>query len=97
MSPDVKIRSDKRLYLIGGPGGVGKTTLAASIGLNLAAQGFKTVVLTVDPAKRLAEVERDTLVATLAYTQGNRQYAADLLGITVTILTEKLTAAGLTA
>lgn len=47
--------------------------------------------------KRLAEVERDTLLATLSYTQGNRQYAADLLGISVTILTEKLTAAGLAA
>lgn len=45
--------------------------------------------------KRLAEVERDTLLATLAYTQGNKQYAADLLGITVTILAEKLSAAGL--
>lgn len=47
--------------------------------------------------KRLAEVERDTLVATLAYTQGNRQYAADLLGISITILAEKLSAAGLSA
>ncbi|MBI1308789.1 MAG: AAA domain-containing protein [Proteobacteria bacterium] len=47
--------------------------------------------------KRLAEVERDTLVATLAYTQGNRQYAADLLGISLTILAEKLSAAGLAA
>lgn len=46
--------------------------------------------------KRLAEMERDMLVQTLAYTQGNRQYAADLLGISVTILAEKLTAAGLT-
>lgn len=45
--------------------------------------------------KRLAEVERDTLLATLAYTQGNQQYAADLLGISVTILAEKLQAAGL--
>jgi DNA-binding protein Fis len=40
-------------------------------------------------------VERDTLLATLAYTQGNKQYAADLLGITVTILAEKLAASGL--
>lgn len=46
--------------------------------------------------KRLAEIERETLLATLNYTQGNKQYAADLLGISVTILAEKLVASGLT-
>lgn len=45
--------------------------------------------------KRLAEIERETLVATLHYTKGNHQYAADLLGISVTILAEKLSASGL--
>ncbi len=45
----------KRVWLVGGPGGVGKTTLAASLGLALANQGHRTVVLTVDPAKRLAQ------------------------------------------
>jgi len=47
--------------------------------------------------KRLAEIEKETLLATLSYTQGNKQYAADLLGISLTILTEKLAASGLTA
>lgn len=46
---------DSRILLVGGPGGVGKTTLAASLGVALAEQGFKTVVLTVDPARRLAQ------------------------------------------
>lgn len=46
---------DKRIFLIGGPGGVGKTTVAAALGTRLALQGHKTVVLTVDPAKRLAQ------------------------------------------
>jgi DNA-binding NtrC family response regulator len=45
--------------------------------------------------RRLAEVEKETLLTTLAYTQGNRQYAADLLGISLTILSEKLASAGL--
>lgn len=45
----------KRVILVGGPGGVGKTTLAASLGVHLAEKGQKTVVLTVDPARRLAQ------------------------------------------
>lgn len=45
--------------------------------------------------KRLAELEKEALLQTLAYTGGNQQYAADVLGISVTILAEKLAAAGL--
>jgi anion-transporting ArsA/GET3 family ATPase len=37
-----------------GPGGVGKTTVSAAIGLGLAARGKKVVVVSIDPAKRLA-------------------------------------------
>ncbi|MGH2878878.1 MAG: ArsA family ATPase [Solirubrobacteraceae bacterium] len=37
-----------------GPGGVGKTTVSAAIGLGLAARGKKVVVISIDPAKRLA-------------------------------------------
>ncbi len=46
---------DKRVFIVGGPGGVGKTTLAASLGVQLAQAGYRTVVLTVDPARRLAQ------------------------------------------
>ena len=45
----------KNVFLVGGPGGVGKTTLAAVLGIQLARAGYKTLVLTVDPAKRLAQ------------------------------------------
>jgi anion-transporting ArsA/GET3 family ATPase len=38
-----------------GPGGVGKTTTAAVIGLHAARQGRRVVVVTIDPAKRLAD------------------------------------------
>jgi len=38
-----------------GSGGVGKTTTAAAIGLLGAASGRRTIVLTIDPAKRLAD------------------------------------------
>ena len=37
-----------------GSGGVGKTTVAASIGLRAARLGKKALVLTIDPARRLA-------------------------------------------
>lgn len=38
-----------------GPGGVGKTTSSAGIALHAAIQGKKVLVLTVDPARRLAQ------------------------------------------
>ena len=44
------------LICLMGPGGVGKTTISASIALALAHRGEKVVLLTVDPAKRLAQV-----------------------------------------
>ena len=46
--------SEKRVILVGGSGGVGKTTVAAALGIALARQGHRTIVLTVDPARRLA-------------------------------------------
>ena len=38
-----------------GSGGVGKTTTAATLGLAAAKQGRRAVVITIDPARRLAE------------------------------------------
>lgn len=38
-----------------GPGGVGKTTTAAGIGLHAARSGRRAVVVTIDPARRLAD------------------------------------------
>ena len=42
------------IVLVAGAGGVGKTTLAAGIGVAAALEGRRTLVLTVDPARRLA-------------------------------------------
>ena len=38
-----------------GSGGVGKTTTSAALALRAAERGRKTVVLTIDPARRLAQ------------------------------------------
>ncbi len=43
-----------RTLLITGAGGVGKTTLAAALGVKAAKSGLRTLVVTVDPARRLA-------------------------------------------
>ena len=44
----------KRVCVCGGSGGVGKTTTSAAIALGMAAQGAKVAVVTIDPARRLA-------------------------------------------
>lgn len=43
-----------RTLLITGAGGVGKTTVAAALGVRAARSGLRTLVVTVDPARRLA-------------------------------------------
>src|SRR3981189_1735813 len=44
-----------RIVVCCGSGGVGKTTPAAALGLRAAERGRRVVVLTVDPARRLAQ------------------------------------------
>lgn len=48
------ILSQNRIVLCCGSGGVGKTTTSAAIAIRGALEGRKTIVLTIDPAKRLA-------------------------------------------
>lgn len=49
-----ELLADKRVVLCVGSGGVGKTTVAAAIGLQAAMDGRRAVVCTIDPARRLA-------------------------------------------
>jgi arsenite-transporting ATPase len=44
-----------RILLFSGKGGVGKTSLAAATGLQLSRLGYKTLVMSVDPAHSLAD------------------------------------------
>ena len=59
MSPTSPTLADvldgKEVVICAGSGGVGKTTTSAAIAAGLAARGLKVCVLTIDPAKRLAD------------------------------------------
>ena len=46
---------DRKVVVCAGPGGVGKTTVAAAIALQAARIGRRACVITVDPARRLAD------------------------------------------
>ena len=50
-----ELLKDAPLVVCLGPGGVGKTTVSAVIALHQAAAGERSLVLTIDPARRLAD------------------------------------------
>ncbi|MGZ3770843.1 MAG: ArsA family ATPase [Bdellovibrio sp.] len=50
-----QIFKEARILVCVGSGGVGKTTVAAALGVLAAKEGKKVLVLTIDPAKRLAQ------------------------------------------
>jgi anion-transporting ArsA/GET3 family ATPase len=55
MSAVDEILEGKDVCICAGSGGVGKTTTSAAIASGMAARGLKVCVLTIDPAKRLAD------------------------------------------
>src|SRR5512146_915482 len=51
---------DRRYFMFGGKGGLGKTTFSAATAYWLAKQGFKTLVFSVDPQASLSDIfQRD--------------------------------------
>lgn len=69
------ILENRSLVVCVGPGGVGKTTASAAIGLAAAAAGRKTFVLTIDPARRLADA-----LALDGLSDATRRVPTELLG-----------------
>ena len=55
MTALVGVLADAHVVVCCGTGGVGKTTTAAALGMHAATLGRRAVVVTIDPAKRLAD------------------------------------------
>ena len=54
MTSVVPLLEGKRIVICAGSGGVGKTTTSAALAMGMAATGLRVAVVTIDPAKRLA-------------------------------------------
>ncbi|HOT79091.1 MAG TPA: ArsA-related P-loop ATPase, partial [Microthrixaceae bacterium] len=54
-APMERLAAEASILLCCGSGGVGKTTTAAVVALEAARLGRRAVVVTIDPAKRLAD------------------------------------------
>lgn len=48
-------QTERQYVMVGGKGGVGKTSVSASLGVKLASDGLKTLVVSTDPAHSLSD------------------------------------------
>ncbi|KAH6827972.1 P-loop containing nucleoside triphosphate hydrolases superfamily protein [Perilla frutescens var. hirtella] len=63
--------SQRKFYMLGGKGGVGKTSCAASLAVKLANHGYPTIVVSTDPAHSLSDsFDQDLAGGMLAPVQG---------------------------
>ena len=49
-----RLLEGKEVCICAGSGGVGKTTVSAAVAMGMAPRGLRVAVVTIDPAKRLA-------------------------------------------
>ena len=66
----LELVDSRRLIVCVGPGGVGKTTVAATLGVLAARRGKRTLVLTIDPPGALPTPRPDGLDDGLRAVQG---------------------------
>lgn len=52
---DMVLGNKRKYYMIGGKGGVGKTSCAASLAVKFANSGHPTIVVSTDPAHSLSD------------------------------------------
>src|SRR5512137_3077760 len=55
------LSKDTKLIMIGGKGGVGKTTCASAIAVKIAADGKKVLVISSDPTPSLSDIFEVTI------------------------------------
>jgi arsenite-transporting ATPase len=63
----------RRTIFFAGKGGVGKTSVAAATGLWVARQGYKTLLLTTDPASHLGQILEQTITDTPTLISGEQK------------------------
>jgi anion-transporting ArsA/GET3 family ATPase len=75
----------KQICICAGSGGVGKTTTSAAVAMGMACRGKKVAVLTIDPAKRLANSlglpelgNEETLVDPARFTEAGVEMRGEL-------------------
>jgi len=67
-----ELMAERSILVCCGPGGVGKTTVAAALAVEAARRGRRTVVVTIDPARRLADaLGLDSLTNTPRQIEGD--------------------------
>jgi anion-transporting ArsA/GET3 family ATPase len=79
---------EKSILVVCGSGGVGKTTISASLALLAAMEGRKVLVCTIDPAKRLADSlglkelgNKETRIPDLVFAQAGLAPKGELWGM----------------
>lgn len=65
---DMVSGTKRKYYMLGGKGGVGKTSCAASLAVKFANNGHPTLVVSTDPAHSLSDSFAQVLISSLVYS-----------------------------